>query len=223
MSFAPSVETTTLECINTVLSELKAGQIEARMLVDLAVAHNRQSGRRSHTNANPARSTGCLNDRTRGLITIDPGVILYMMQRHGMEAATIEDLISSDPACSACHIFPLTCAHCEPRRSGGEGSERALRLRIVRELGSLVAALGGVDGLVFSARISERDALTSAEVVRSLRWTGAILDPTRNGHNHEGLISATIHLSPSGSSTTDEERLVARRTAAMLGRQDARP
>jgi propanol-preferring alcohol dehydrogenase len=51
------VETTTLECINTVLSELKAGQIEARMVLDLAVEHDRQSGRRTRPNANPERRT----------------------------------------------------------------------------------------------------------------------------------------------------------------------
>jgi alcohol dehydrogenase, propanol-preferring len=51
------VETTTLECINTVLSELKAGQIEARMVLDLAVEHDQQSGRRTRPNANPERRT----------------------------------------------------------------------------------------------------------------------------------------------------------------------
>jgi alcohol dehydrogenase, propanol-preferring len=51
------VETTTLECINTVLSELKAGQIEARMVLDLAVEHDRQSRRASRTNADPERRT----------------------------------------------------------------------------------------------------------------------------------------------------------------------
>jgi acetate kinase len=45
--------------------------------------------------------------------------------------------------------------------------------RIVRELGSLIAALGGIDALVFSAGIGEHDALTRAEVVEGSRWTGA--------------------------------------------------
>ena len=41
--------------------------------------------------------------------------------------------------------------------------------RVVRELGSLIAALGGIDGLVFSAGIGEHDALTRAEVVEGSR------------------------------------------------------
>ena len=86
----------------------------------------------------------------------------------------------------------------------------------MRELSSLVAALGGVDGLVFSAGIGERDALTRAEVVEGSRWTGAILDPARNEHNREGLISADNSSVAVWVIPTDEERLIARRTAAML-------
>ena len=77
-------------------------------------------------------------------------------------------------------------------------------------------ALGGVDGLVFSAGIGERDALTRAEVVEGSRWTGAILDPARNEHNREGLISADNSSVAVWVIPTDEERLIARRTAAML-------
>jgi acetate kinase len=81
---------------------------------------------------------------------------------------------------------------------------------------SLVAALGGVDGFVFSAGIAERDALTRAEVVEGSRWTGGILDPARNEHNREGLISADNSSVAVWVIPTDEERLIARRTAAML-------
>ncbi len=86
----------------------------------------------------------------------------------------------------------------------------------MRELGSLVAALGGIDGLVFSAGIGERDAFTRAEVVEGSRWMGAILDPARNEHYREGLISADNSSVAIWIIPTDEERLIARHTAAML-------
>jgi acetate kinase len=85
----------------------------------------------------------------------------------------------------------------------------------VRELGSLVAAPGGLDALVFSAGIGEHDALTRAEIVDGSRWTGAILDPARNAQS-EGLISGDNSSVAVWVIPTDEERLIAHHTAAML-------
>ena len=84
----------------------------------------------------------------------------------------------------------------------------------MRELGSLIAALGGIDALVFSAGIGEHDALTRAEVVKRSRWTGAVIDPERNAR---GDLRISADDSPvSGAIPTDEERLIARHTAALL-------
>ena len=87
--------------------------------------------------------------------------------------------------------------------------------RIVRELGSLAAALGGLDALVFSGGIGEHDAATRAEVVEGCGWIGAnFLD-----------VSATPTASCASAGTTralawaiptDEERLIARQTKALL-------
>ena len=52
--------------------------------------------------------------------------------------------------------------------------------RIVREIGSLAAALGGLDGLVFTAGIGEHDAATRAEVAAGCGWLGLKLDAARN-------------------------------------------
>jgi acetate kinase len=148
---------------------------------------------------------------------IDPGVILYMMQRHGMDAATIEDLIYKRSGLLG--VSGISSDMRALRASPDPAAKEAIALfvyRIVRELGSLVATLGGVDGLVFSAGIGERDALTRAEVVEGSRWTSAILDPARNEHNREGLISTDNSSVAVWVIPTDEERLIARRTAAML-------
>ena len=123
--------------------------------------------------------------------SIDPGAILYMMQRHGMDAAAIEDLIYRQSGLLG--VSGISSDMRALRASADPAAKEAIALfvyRIVRELGSLVAALGGIDALVFSAGIGERDALTRAEVVEGSRWTGAVLDPARNEHCREGLISA---------------------------------
>ena len=148
--------------------------------------------------------------------SIDPGVILYMMQRHGMDAAAIEDLIYEQSGLLG--VSGISSDMRALRASSDPAAKEAIALfvyRIVRELGSLVAALGGLDALVFSAGIGEHDALTRAEVVDGSRWTGAILDPARNARS-EGLISVDNSSVAVWVIPTDEERLIARHTAAML-------
>jgi acetate kinase len=143
---------------------------------------------------------------------IDPGVILYLMQHHGMDAAAIEDLIYKRSG-----LLGVSGISSDMRalRASSEPAAREAIARIVRELGSLVAALGGIDGLVFSGGIGEHDAATRAEVVAASGWTGASLEPTRN-ETGEGLISADDSAVAVWVIPTDEERLIACQTAAML-------
>jgi acetate kinase len=148
--------------------------------------------------------------------SIDPGAILYMMQRHGMDAAAIEGLIYRQSGLLG--VSGISSDMRALRASSDPAAKEAIALfvyRIVRELGSLVAALGGLDALVFSAGIGEHDALTRAEVVDGSRWTGAILDPERNAQS-EGLISVGNSSVAVWVIPTDEERLIARHTAEML-------
>lgn len=147
---------------------------------------------------------------------VDPGVILYMMQRHGMDAAAVESLIYRQSGLLG--VSGISSDMRALRASPNPAAKEAIALfvyRIVRELGSLVAALGGIDGLVFSAGIGEHDAATRAEVVESSRWMGAILDHARN-EKSEGLISADNSRVAVWIIPTDEERLIARHTAAAL-------
>jgi acetate kinase len=105
------------------------------------------------------------------------------------------------------------------RASPDPAAKEAIALfvyRIVREIGSLAAALGGIDSLIFSAGIGEHDAATRAEVVDGSRWTGAVLDPVRNKQCREGPISADSSSVAVWVIPTDEERLIARHTATML-------
>src|SRR5262249_31339417 len=87
--------------------------------------------------------------------------------------------------------------------------------RIVREIGSLAAALGGVDGLVFTGGIGQRDAKTRAEVAAGCSWLGAVLDEAANARG-EGRIDAASSTLPIWVLPTDEERVIARQTAALI-------
>jgi acetate kinase len=90
--------------------------------------------------------------------------------------------------------------------------------RIVREIGSLTAALGGLDGIVFTGGIGENDAATRAEVIDDCRWAGAVVDQQRNAQG-AGRIEADTSRIPVLVIPTDEERLIARQTIDLLAHE----
>ncbi len=149
--------------------------------------------------------------------SIDPGVLIYLMDEHGMDARGLESLVYKK--CGLLGVSGISSDMRTLRASGDPRAKEAIDLfiyRIVREIGSLAAALGGLDGLVFTGGIGQRDAKTRREVAAGCAWLGAELDEARNG-GAEGLISADGSRLPMWVVQTDEERVIARQTAAVLG------
>jgi len=147
---------------------------------------------------------------------VDPGVVLYMIKHYGMNAAAIEDLIYKQSGLLG--VSGISSDMRALHASSAPAAKEAVALfvyRIVREMGSMVAALDGLDAIVFSGGIGEHDASIRAEVVVGSRWTGALLDPERN-KTGAGLISADGSAVAVWIIPTDEEHLIARQTAALL-------
>lgn len=149
--------------------------------------------------------------------TIDPGVLVHLMDAYGMDARAIERLIYKEAGLLG--VSGISSDMRTLRASSEPHAAEAIALfvyRIVREIGSLAAALGGFDGLVFTAGIGENDAATRAEVVQGCGWLGLELD---DAHNARGLgrISSDTSRQPVWVVPTDEERMIARHTATILG------
>lgn len=148
--------------------------------------------------------------------SIDPGVVLHFMQHYGMDARAIQDIVYKESGLLG--VSGISSDMRSLRASNEPSAREAIALfvyRIVRELGSLVAALGGLDALVFSGGIGEHDVATRAEVVEGSAWTGATLDADRNTNSE-------LRISPDNSRVsvwaipTDEERLIARQARMMI-------
>ena len=149
--------------------------------------------------------------------SIDPGVLIYLMDEKGMDARAIESLVYKK--CGLLGVSGISSDMRTLRQSDDPRAKEAIDLfiyRIVREIGSLAAALGGIDGLVFTGGIGQRDAKTRREVAAGCAWLGAELDETRNG-GAEGPISTDNSKLPMWVVQTDEELVIARQTAAVLG------
>ena len=90
--------------------------------------------------------------------------------------------------------------------------------RIVRELGSLAAALGGLDALVFTGGIGERAAPVRAAVLAQSGWLGLAADAAANAAHAQRITSAQSRI-PAYVVPTDEERMIARHTQALIDGQ----
>ena len=148
---------------------------------------------------------------------IDPGAILYLMDNHSMDARGIEELIYSKSGLLG--VSGLSSDMRTLRRSAAPEAREAIDLfvyRVVREIGSLAAALGGLDGLVFTGGIGENDPATRTEVAAQCRWLGLALDDERNAAG-DGPISAPTSGVAAWVIPTDEERMIARHTMAAVG------
>jgi acetate kinase len=88
--------------------------------------------------------------------------------------------------------------------------------RIARELGSLTAALGGLDALVFTGGIGERSAPIRARVCRDAAWLGLELDPAANDAGGPCLSrgNSRVH---AWVIPTNEELMIVKHTRRLVG------
>ncbi len=148
--------------------------------------------------------------------SIDPGVLLYLMDRHGMDSRAIEKLIYEEAG-----LLGVSQISGDVRtllESVDPKASEAIDLfvyRIARELGSLAAALGGLDGIVFTGGIGEHAAIIRSRVCRDAAWLGLELDERANQAGGP-LISTVNSLVNAWVIPTNEELMIARHTAAML-------
>jgi acetate kinase len=94
--------------------------------------------------------------------------------------------------------------------------------RIGRELGSLAAALDGIDAIVFTAGIGEHAAPIRARVCEDARWLGVSLDQAANERNGPRISRADARAS-AWVIPTDENLMVARHVQRALGLGSGRP
>jgi acetate kinase len=153
---------------------------------------------------------------------IDPGVILYLMDQRGMDARAIEKLIYNQSG-----LLGVSGISSDMRTLLASSDPRAklavdlYLYRIRRELGSLAAALGGLDAMVFTAGIGENAGLVRERVCRDAAWLGVELDPAANGGGGPRISDEASRVSV-WVIPTNEELMIARHTRDLLGSKHPR-
>ena len=158
--------------------------------------------------------------------SLDPGVLLWLMDERGLGARQIEHLLYSESG-----LLGVSGESADMRElllSPTPAAKLAVDLfvyRIVREMGSLAAALKGLDAVVFTAGIGEHAWQVRQAVAEQSAWLGLALDPARNAappppdqaQAQQGwCISAADSATSIWVLPTDEEGMIARHTWDML-------
>ncbi|MFN0318494.1 MAG: acetate/propionate family kinase [Burkholderiales bacterium] len=151
---------------------------------------------------------------------LDAGVVLHLLKHHGMHAQAIEDLLYHRSGLLG--VSGLSGDMRVLLASQEVAARTAIELFVYRAslaLGSLAAALGGLDALVFTGGIGENSAEIRQLISHKAGWLGVRLDEAANSEN-----ASRISL-PSSPVTTlvipaNEERIIAEHTAALLIREN---
>ncbi len=149
--------------------------------------------------------------------SIDPAVMIQLMQRKDMTPALLSDLINTESGLKG--ISGISSDIHEIESAASEGHHRALLAhkafcyQIRKNIGAYVAAMGGIDVLTFTGDIGETSATVRSLACQGLSYMGIKLDEEKN--RNVGKLDTYKVISADDSPVTiivianDDERLVA--------------
>ena len=147
---------------------------------------------------------------------LDPGVVLHLMHAKGMSIEAVTDLLYHRSGLLG--LSGLSGDMVTLLASSEPHARQAIEVyvyRIAREIGSLAAALGGLDTLGFTAGVGENAAPIRARIADLCDWLGVRLDADANESGAK-MISGPDSAVKVLVIPTDEQVIIARGTAGLL-------
>lgn len=149
---------------------------------------------------------------------IDPGVLIYLLRARGMTPDALDELLTRQSGLLGVSEISADMRDLLAREAEDPRAAEAVQLfcyRAKQYLGAYVAALGGLETLVFTAGIGENAPVVRARIGAGLEFLGLRIDPDRNAANAP-IISpddsrVTVRVIP-----TDEALMMARHTRELL-------
>ena len=155
--------------------------------------------------------------------TVDPGLVLWLLQHGGLAIEDVARALESGSGLAGLSGVPGgDMREVIARRAGGDAAAvlafDAYVHRLRRELGSMVAVLGGVDVLVFAGGVGEHAPAVRAAACEAFEFAGVTLDATRNlSASGDGDIGAVGASARSLVVTAREDIEIAGQVRALLG------
>lgn len=206
------------EHIASVLPQYVGARAEGRVIVahlghgaSLCAMHGRKS---MTTSMGFTALDGLVMGKRPG--SLDPGVVLHLLQDKGMSVEEVSDLLHTRSGLLG--VSGVSDDMHDLLASSDDHAKEAIDLfvyRAVREIGALVAELGGLDLLIFTAGIGENSPEVRARIVSGLQWLGVYLNVDAN-ESKETEISMPDSAVGVFVIPTDEESVIARLTRSQI-------
>jgi acetate kinase len=128
--------------------------------------------------------------------SVDPGILTYLMRQKGMSAQRLDDILNKESG-----LLGVSGISGDMRqilaavRNGHERAKLAFDIYIHRlrsGIGAMIAALGGVDALSFTAGVGENSSEVRAATCDGLGYLGLKLDPEKNARSSSDHDIATV-------------------------------
>jgi acetate kinase len=116
---------------------------------------------------------------------LDPGVVLYLLTHYSMSTEEVSSLLYHD--CGLIGISNESNNMQKLLSSNSQAAKQSVDLfcyQVNRHLGSLLAELGGLDQLVFTAGIGENSAIIREKICALSKWLGVNLNQQANQDNN---------------------------------------
>lgn len=156
----------------------------------------------------------CMGTRPGAL---DPGVVLYLFQGLGLSPKEVESVLYKQSGLLG--ISGLSNDMRDLLDANEPDAQMAVDYfvyRAAKEIGALVAVLGGIDGLVFTAGIGENSPEIRRRICESTAWLGLELDAEANSTRGPRISTPQSKVS-TWVIPTNEEIMIARHTGSLLG------
>lgn len=148
---------------------------------------------------------------------LDPSVLIYLMDRHNMDARALEDLLYHQSGLLGISgISSDMRTLLASKETHAQEAIESFVYRIGREIGSLAAALGGLDALVFTGGIGEHSPVIRAKICQQANWLGLEIDHLANESALTRISTIDSKLS-AWVVPTDENLMIARHTQQLVG------
>ena len=147
---------------------------------------------------------------------IDPGVLLHLMREQGMDEAALSHLLYNESGLLG--VSGISADMQVLLGSDEPAAATAVELfcyTLVRAVGSMAAALGGVDAMVFTGGIGEHAAAVRDKVCAQLTWLGLDCDAAANAAGGPLITTPNSHLK-AWVIPTNEELIIARHAARLI-------
>lgn len=119
--------------------------------------------------------------------SVDPGILTYLLRQRGHSADQLDDTLNH--AAGIKGVFGASSDMRDVLAARAEGNERALLTfdvyvhRLRSYIGAMLAALGGVDALVFTGGVGEHIAEVRSAASAAFAFAGVHLDEERNAQS----------------------------------------